>query len=61
MNLFYEITFFGAKFVIVAMLLSLVWGIALLIHERAVQRHVPAVIPDRRVGPADRRVRLRSH
>jgi hypothetical protein len=61
MNLFYEITFFGAKFVIVAMLLSLVWGFALLLHERMGERKVAPIIPERRVGPADRRVRLRSH
>jgi hypothetical protein len=55
MNLFYQITFLAAKFVIVGMILMMLWALGMILHERYVRGNVDAFKPERRVGPADRR------
>ena len=58
MSLFYEIVFFGARLVIAASVPLMLWGLGLLLHERYVEGNVDAFKPERRTGPADRRVEI---
>lgn len=59
MNLFYELTFLSAKLVMVALVLTMIWGIVLVLRERYVHGNVDAFKPERRVGPATRRATIR--
>lgn len=61
MNLFYEITFLGAQLVMAALVLMMIYGIGLILHERYVLGNVDAFKPERRLGPADRRAEAHGH
>jgi hypothetical protein len=59
MNLFYEVTFLGAKLAIGVLMITSLWAVGLVFHERYVRGNVDAFKPERRVGPANRRATLR--
>jgi hypothetical protein len=58
MNLFHELTFLGAKVVMAALVLTVLWGVSLVLRERHAKGNVDAFKPERRVGRADRRATL---
>ena len=58
MNLFYELTFLSAKLVMVALVLTMIWGMILIRRERYVRGNLDAFKPERRVGPDNRRATL---